>query len=380
MMSPCELASVALVALVGICGKTLCPSLIPDNNNNTPPGAGHRVVVEGLSSQSVRPLRGLTGEARSRPGVTVAGGPTVQSDTGQQLHPSGARHLHHGCRISETAYTDAVQYLGVGLAWERRLRSPCNTSGPAGVGAVAVAAPSQQGEGAPRRAIVLALGWRHRLRTFLRPGAREADGLTGWGGVAVVGLRRWCRWAVLAAFLLRAVNFLMGVVQLLDVVEVVQIVPQERIQLRIVRQISDVPVPQVVEEILLVIKVIPQVRVSERIVEQIFDVPVLQVLRKSVSQVVEEILEVFKVIPQELVSEFIVEQVAMCPFRKSWRYSLRLSIYFLARIQHRTIEEIMDVPVPCSGAIVYVLKVFRRNGCQHESWSRLLMCPFFCRG
>ena len=41
-------------------------------------GAGHRVVVEGLSSQSVRPLRGLTGEARSRPGVTVAGGPTVQ--------------------------------------------------------------------------------------------------------------------------------------------------------------------------------------------------------------------------------------------------------------------------------------------------------------
>ena len=40
-----------------------------------PSGAGHRVVVEGLSSQSVRPLRGLTGEARSRPGVTVAGGP-----------------------------------------------------------------------------------------------------------------------------------------------------------------------------------------------------------------------------------------------------------------------------------------------------------------
>ena len=29
----------------------------------------------GLSSQSVRPSQGLTGEARSRPGVTVAGGP-----------------------------------------------------------------------------------------------------------------------------------------------------------------------------------------------------------------------------------------------------------------------------------------------------------------
>ena len=61
-------------------------------------------MVEGLSSQSVRPLRGLTGEARSRPRVTVAGGPTVQSDTGQQLHPSRARHLHHDGRVMETAF------------------------------------------------------------------------------------------------------------------------------------------------------------------------------------------------------------------------------------------------------------------------------------
>ena len=44
------------------------------HHHHPPPGAGHRVVVEGLSSQSVRPLWGLTGEARSRPGVTVAGG------------------------------------------------------------------------------------------------------------------------------------------------------------------------------------------------------------------------------------------------------------------------------------------------------------------
>ena len=60
---------------------------------------------------------------------------------------------------------------------------------------------------------------------------------------------------------------------------------------------GDVPVPQVVEDILEVIKVSPQERESERIVEQIFDVPVLQVLEEivdvPVSQVVEEILEVF---------------------------------------------------------------------------------------
>ena len=44
------------------------------------------------------------GEARSRPGVTVAGGPTVQCDTGQQLHPSRARHLHHDGRVMEIAF------------------------------------------------------------------------------------------------------------------------------------------------------------------------------------------------------------------------------------------------------------------------------------
>ena len=46
----------------------------------------------------------LDREARSRPGVTVPGGPTVQSDTGQQVHPSGARALHHGCRVMESAF------------------------------------------------------------------------------------------------------------------------------------------------------------------------------------------------------------------------------------------------------------------------------------
>ena len=60
---------------IGIAGSSICVKNNHNNHNNPPPGAGHRVVVEGLSSQSVRPLRGLTGEARSRPGVTVAGGP-----------------------------------------------------------------------------------------------------------------------------------------------------------------------------------------------------------------------------------------------------------------------------------------------------------------
>ena len=118
----------------------------------------------------------------------------------------------------------------------------------------------------------------HRLR-FLMGGV--ADGLTGGGR----GYGGGGGGAVLAAFVLRAANFLMEVIQFLDkgidVVEVVQIIPQERIQLRIVELIFDVPVPQVVEEILEVIKVIPQ----ERIVEQIVDVPVLQVFEEIVEVV-----------------------------------------------------------------------------------------------
>ena len=155
--------------------------------------------------------------------------------------------------------------------------------------------------------------------------------------------------------------------------EVVQIIPQERIHPRIVKQIFDVPVPLVVVEILLVIKVIPQVRVSERIVEQIFDVPV--------SQVVEEIVGVFRFFLSAsnnapLRKSWMFRslrswrrslrlsrcfhrsgcrssswsRLSVCPFRKSRRIPLKLCDFSLERILHRTVEETVDVPVPCSGA------------------------------
>ena len=50
------------------------------------------------------------GEARSRPGVTVAGDPTLQSDTGQNYYMSRAV-LRHGCRIMETALTVLLRAL-----------------------------------------------------------------------------------------------------------------------------------------------------------------------------------------------------------------------------------------------------------------------------
>ena len=36
----------------------------------------------------------------------------------------------------------------------------------------------------------------------------------------------------------------------------------------------------------------------------------------------------------------------MCPFRMSWWKSLKLCDYSFERIQQRTVEEVVDVPVP----------------------------------
>merc|ERR1712032_947958 len=49
----------------------------------------------------------------------------------------------------------------------------------------------------------------------------------------------------------------------------------------IVEQVVDVPVPQVVEEVVQVAKIIPQERVQQRTVEQVVDVPVPQVVTTS---------------------------------------------------------------------------------------------------
>ena len=53
----------------------------------------------------------------------------------------------------------------------------------------------------------------------------------------------------------------------IEIVEVVKVIPQERISERIVEQIVDVPVPQIMEEIVEVVQIIPQERVQNRKVE-----------------------------------------------------------------------------------------------------------------
>ena len=60
-----------------------------------------------------------------------------------------------------------------------------------------------------------------------------------------------------------------------DIVEVVRLIPQERVQQRTVEQIVHVPVPQAVEEILEVVQIILKERILERIIDRIVDVPVV---------------------------------------------------------------------------------------------------------
>ena len=60
-----------------------------------------------------------------------------------------------------------------------------------------------------------------------------------------------------------------------EIVEVVRMIPRERVQRRTVEQIVHVPVPQVVEEIAGLVQMILQERISKRIIDRIVDVPVV---------------------------------------------------------------------------------------------------------
>ena len=108
-----------------------------NNKNNRPTTAGRFDVPVELSSLSVLyPV----GEARCQPEHCTQGYLV-------NTHPSRAPVLSLERRITETAHMVAVQYLETGLAWERRLRSPCKTSWLAWERWLWTAS-SQQGEGA----------------------------------------------------------------------------------------------------------------------------------------------------------------------------------------------------------------------------------------
>ena len=85
-----------------------------------------------------------------------------------------------------------------------------------------------------------------------------------------------------------------------ETLEVIKVMPSERVPVSIKKQIVHPPVPQGAAKILEVIEDIPQERLSERVVKQYDDL--------LGPQVVQEILEVIKIVPQEGVYKRIVER------------------------------------------------------------------------
>ena len=93
-----------------------------------------------------------------------------------------------------------------------------------------------------------------------------------------------------------------------ETLEVVKNIPKERILQRTsectVEHFVGVPVPQIQERTLEVAEIIPQKRIPERIVGQVDDLPVPQILNEIV-----EVVKAVKTVPQDRISEEVGEQI-----------------------------------------------------------------------
>ena len=102
-----------------------------------------------------------------------------------QGSPLRVAPLYRAILVNSYIRPGLVTYTTMAASLRPPTLMPCNTSGPGWRGSGGCGCSISARRRCFPWAIVLALGWRHRLRTFLRSGAREADGLTGWGGAAV---------------------------------------------------------------------------------------------------------------------------------------------------------------------------------------------------
>ena len=91
--------------------------------------------------------------------------------------------------------------------------------------------------------------------------------------------------------------------------------PQKRILERVVGQIDDVPVPQILNEIVEVVKAVKtglQERISEGIGEKIVDAPVSHTQPQILKEVV-EVVKAVKNVPQERISGGIGDRSLTSP-------------------------------------------------------------------
>ena len=113
------------------------------------------------------------------------------------------------------------------------------------------------------------------------------------------------------------------------IVQVIQLVPLERIKDQIVEQIVAVLVPQIEEDIVQVTQPVPQECVQNLVGKQIVDVPV------SRRTVCSSCLSACKIV--------LREQIVDVPVPQTKEDGLQL---VPERVHNRTLEQIVDVPVP----------------------------------
>ena len=173
-----------------------------------------------------------------------------------------------------------------------------------------------------------------------------------------------------------------------EIVEVIQLVPVERIKGRVADQMAGIPVPLVMEEIVSVlqelVKLVSQERVQQRTVEHALVPQILeetvevvlaptervqqrigeQIVELLIPQIVEENVEVVRLVPQECVQrigeqmvdvlipqildEEIAEAVQFTPQRLQWRsvqQNVRIVVPPVMEAISAVCEQIVDVPV-----------------------------------
>ena len=136
------------------------------------------------------------------------------------------------------------------------------------------------------------------------------------------------------------------------------------------------------EEIIEVVKLIPQDKVENRTVEHI--------VAAFVPQIHEDLVDVIRFIPQERISDLVVEQIVDIPDPKIREPSVEVAnIIHQEYLQQHTGEQIADVPVPTDnqpGVLIQVLKgegelartrfsIFWASSSYMGSHSRREACP-----
>ena len=152
--------------------------------------------------------------------------------------------------------------------------------------------------------------------------------------------------------------------QPLEIVDVIQLVPQERIQERIVEETFDVPVPHLMEEIVAGMKHVPQERVQNGTVDQIVAV--------AVPRTREETGRVIQLTPQDRISGRIGEQTFDVPIPQIRKeIGERIQLILQGWISDCLTEQIVDAPVrQIREQIVEVLRVMPQERVQQRTQAK----------